>query len=133
MCIVFVLSGIACFGQNEDIDIKYLSSEEGKDWVIIHRPDGKFIKESLRDDIFTFYTNGTFKYDHAGTQTPENNGKTKTWSYDSLTNIVSWEIYLPSGNVKKYEGRIIYLDQGQVIMNFSEDGGKTYTLALRTK
>src|ERR1700743_404437 len=90
LSLAFILIGIIVYGQNEDIDIKLISSEEGKAWKRMIRSDDRPIAESLKDDRIIFYTNGTFKYDHAGTETREYSGKTKTWSYDELTSTITW-------------------------------------------
>jgi hypothetical protein len=118
-----ILVGIICYGQNDDIDIKYLSSEEGKVWKRMNRGDGYKVAESLNDDLYIFYTDGTFKYDHSGTETPElSSGKTNKWSYDKQTNILSWEFRFPSGVVKKYSAELTYLSDNRVVMNSSEKG-----------
>jgi hypothetical protein len=121
--LAFILMGVICYGQNDDIDIKYISSEEGKVWKRMNRVDGYKVAESLNDDLYIFYTDGTFKYDHSGTETPElSNGKTNKWFYDKQTNILSWEFRFPSGVVKNYSARVTYLDDNRVIMNASEKG-----------
>ena len=131
LSLTFILIGVICYGQNEDIDIKYISSSEGKGWIRMERPDNHPIIQTLEDDVFTFYSNGIFKYDHAGTETHElSNAKTKTWSYNKETNILTWEFYLPSGKVKKYAAELTYLDQKRAVMNFSEDGKEPHIVVL---
>jgi hypothetical protein len=118
--IAFILITVTGYGQ---IDIKYIHSENGKSWKRLVRVDGENAPVSLQDDIITFFSNGTFNYEHSGTTGRElNNSKTKTWSYDKETSIIRWEFSTSSGGVKKYSGEITYLDQQRIVMNFSEEG-----------
>lgn len=133
LSLTFILIGVICYGQNEDIDIKYISSVEGKVWKRMHRADGREIVESLKDDLFIFYSNGSFKYDHSGTETAElSNGKTKTWSYNKDTNILTWEFHFPSGASKKYSAELTYLDDKRAVMNFSEGSEEVHIVVFIT-
>ncbi len=129
--LVFILFGTVSYGQNSGIDIKYVHSEGGKEWKRMYRPDGKQVHESLEDDIFIFYSNGTFKYDHSGTLNNElSNAKTKTWAYDNQTNILTWEFYLSNGSTKKYAAELTYVDDKRVVMNLSEDGKEPHIVVF---
>ena len=131
--LIFIISGTVCFGQNSGIQIKHLHSAEGKQWKRYVRPDGDQVALSLEDDIFTFYSNKSFKYDHAGTVSQElNNARTKTWSYNETTNVVSWEFYLTNGTVKKYKAELTYIDEKRAVMNFSEDDKASTIVVLIT-
>ncbi len=125
--LVIVMFSSICYGQNTDIDIKYIHSEGGKQWKRVVRVDDEDAPIYLQDDVLTFYSNGTFLYNHAATMPPNlGNAKTKTWSYNKETNVITWEFYLSNGTVKKYTGEITYLDEQKVVMNFSEDGKDTH-------
>jgi hypothetical protein len=122
--IIFVLTGLVCFGQvnNSGIDINYLHSENGKEWKRFVRVDGHQVAKSLEDDLFIFYSNGNFKYDHAGTVSQDlADAKTKKWSYNNDTNILVWEFYLPNGTIKNYKAELTFLDNNRAVMNLSED------------
>lgn len=125
--------GATCFAQNSGVEFKYVHSAEGKQWKRFVRPDGDQVALSLEDDVFTFYSNGNFKYDHAGTVSQElNNARTKNWAYDATTNILSWEFYLTSGVVKKYKAELTYTDENRLVMNISEDGKQSTIVVLIT-
>jgi hypothetical protein len=131
--IIFVLTGLVCFGQvnNSGIDIKYIHSENGKEWKRQVRVDGHQVAKSLEDDVFIFYSSGAFKYDHAGTVSHDlTNAKTKNWSYNNDTNILVWEFYLPNGSVKNYKAELTFLDDNRAVMNLSEDGKEPTIVVL---
>jgi hypothetical protein len=131
--VIFILTGLVGFGQvnNSGIDIKYIHSENGKEWRRLVRVDGHQVAKSLEDDVFIFYTNGAFKYDHAGTVTHDlSNAKTKNWSYNNDTNILVWEFYLPNGTVKNYKAELTFLDNNKAVMNLSEDNKEPTIVVL---
>jgi hypothetical protein len=118
-----ILSGALSFGQNPDIDVKHLHSDEGKQWKIMVRTDSYRFPASMEDDVFTFYTTGQFKYDQGNSITEEyTNVRTKTWSYNPKNNVATWEFYLPNGVVKKMEAEITYIDDKKAVLNLSENG-----------
>jgi hypothetical protein len=121
--IIFIFTVFVAQAQNDEVDIKYLHSAEGKKWIRYTSPDRKPIEKSLHDDVFIFYSNGEFKYDQSETSTPEfANAKTRMWRYNNANNILTMEFYLPNGTTKKYEAQITYIDEKSVVMNLSEDG-----------
>src|SRR6187402_929468 len=94
LSVIFIFAGVLCFAQNGEIDIKHIHSDEGKQWKRYIRPDADPVALSLEDDVFTFFTNGNFKYDQSGTVTQALNlARTKTWSFNKETSILSWEFY----------------------------------------
>jgi hypothetical protein len=131
--IIFMLAFSFSYGQNNGINIKHMHSPEGKEWKRYVRPDGPQVALALEDDVFKFFSNGVFKYDHSGTVSQElNNARTKTWAYDNQTNILSWEFYLSNGAIKKYKAELTYLDEKRAVMNFSEDGKESTIVVLIT-
>jgi hypothetical protein len=114
----FSLSGYA----QDDINLNFLHSPEGKKWLRSINPDGAELGEAIEDDIFIFFSNGDFEYDQASTINPElgHNMKTKAWRYDPQSGFLSWEFILPNGTVKKFKAEINHLDNSRMILNLAE-------------
>lgn len=120
--VFFVFSLTLCFGQNPDINIKYLHSAGGKQWKIKVRPDGYQFPASMEDDVFIFYSNNQFKYEQSGTVTEKFlNARTSAWSYNTRNNTVTMEFYLPNGSVSRMEAEVTFIDENRAVMNLSED------------
>lgn len=130
----FVVAAGVSYAQNNDIDIKYLHSGEGKKWHVMKRPDGYHVPTTMEDDFFIFYTNGLFKHDQSGTTTPDiANARTKNWVYNTTNNIVTWEYVLPGGTTKKMEAEITYIDQERAVVNLSENSKEPNIVVLITE
>jgi hypothetical protein len=133
LCSYFIIQSIICFGQDDEIDIKNLHSIEGKQWKRSINPDGKQFPASMEDDIFVFFSDGTFRYDQNGTESKElANIKVDKWIYDSENHILSWNLILPNGTIRKVSCEIMRLSSDKITMNLSEGASESYLIVFRT-
>ncbi len=133
LCIIAMLFTVISYAQNDEIDIKWLHSTEGKQWKVMVRPDGYQLPTSMTDDLFIFFSNRQFKYDQSGTPTSELlNARTKTWSYNPMNNVVTWEFYMPNGATRKMDAEVTYIDHERAVLNLSENGQDPNIVVLIT-
>jgi hypothetical protein len=125
------------YGQNDGIDFRFVHSPDGKEWTRMESPDGPLLPDYINNAIFTFYSDGRFSA--SGNKSNSNAraittpGETRKWAYDPKTNILSWELKSPAGELKKYQAEITFVDKDRMVTNLSENGEEAVIFVLENK